>query len=252
MFPRSPLLDVPQVSDAPANSQACVDIWWWPYDADVDWHRICDGLTLEEKSRAATFHYEKDAISFIAGRHLQRAIVSKYTSIPVQDLHIAAGPHGKPCLTNSVIAFNLTNAEGLAALAISRDCSAVGIDAEPMARVIETEASSLFCSSAELDILSTLPPGEARSLRLSYWVLKESLVKATGTGFVTAPNQLTIRLDRPTNAIRFDNPIANGNTSWHHHLLQGPGHLIAISAQTDRAQLILRQREFSSLPGDYQ
>jgi 4'-phosphopantetheinyl transferase len=240
-----PLTDLPDVSASESNkTRPYVDIWWWPYNASVDWNRIRSALTLDEQTRAAAFHFEKDALAFMAGRYLQRLILSKYTSIPAKDLDIAGGPHGKPYLANAGIAFNLTSAEGLAAFAISRDCTLLGIDAEPVGAAIEPETLSLFGSPAELEIVSTLQGREQQSLLLSYWTLKESFLKAVGTGLMAAPDQLNVRLDRTTDAILIDNLLTADGTHWHHCLLLAPSeHLIAISVQSDQAELSWRQRK---------
>lgn len=250
MLPCSSLLNLPDVSagGTSVDSRQCVDIWWWSYQAEMDWNRICSELTSDERSRAATFQFEKDAISFIAGRTLQRSVLSQYTSIPAKDVEIALGPQGKPYIRDATVTFNLANTQGLVALAISRDCLVVGVDAELLTARIESETSSIFCSSAELATLSALRAGERRPLLLSYWTLKESLLKATGTGLAMAPDQLDIWLDRKTNAIRISNAINGGETCWHHRLLRAPSnHLIAISVQSNHAGLTLRQREFSEV-----
>lgn len=248
MLPRYALDQLPEAL-ADLGSEANVDVWWWPYDSLCDWNNIRLKLTPEEQSQATSFHFGKDAISFIAGRLLRRMVVSAYTTIPARDLNFAVGPNGKPYLASSGIVFNLANTDDLVVLAISRGCSSVGIDAEPVTSLIEPEAAALFCSLAERDILSGLPASEMQSLLLSYWVLKESFLKATGTGLAAAPDELNVRLERSTNAIHFDDQATGGEANWHHHLLQGPdGHLIAISAQSDRARLVLRQRKFALLP----
>ena len=143
----------------------------------------------------------------MAGRYLQRSVLSLYTAVPIADLDIVAGLHGKPALAGQSdgIAFNLSNTEGFAAFAISRDAKALGIDVEALTTAIEPETSSLFCSAAESEMLSVLRGPARQSRLLSYWTLKESYLKAMGTGLIAAPEQLNVRLDRETNAIRMDN-----------------------------------------------
>jgi 4'-phosphopantetheinyl transferase len=245
MLPWDPLTGLPDASvSTTSHDDAYVDIWWWPHRRGMDWSKISSVLSPDEQTRAATFALEKDAFAFMAGRYLQRSVLSAYTDIPAADLDIAAGPYGKPYLANAGITFNLSNTEGLAVFAISRHCMMLGIDAEPMATAIEPETSSLFCSSAEVELLSTLHGNERRALLLNYWTLKESLLKAVGTGLITAPDQLNIRLDRSTDTVLIDDVLTDDDTCWHHRLLHAPSsHLIAVSAQTDQADLTLRQRE---------
>lgn len=223
-----------------------VDIWWWACGPDTDWNRISVALVPDERARAANFHFEKDAQAFMAGRYLQRSVLSLYSAVPMAYLDIVAGLHGKPALAGQShgIAFNLSNTEGFAAFAISRDTAALGIDVEALTTVIELETAALFCSAAESEMLSVLRGPARQSRLLSYWTLKESYLKATGTGLTAAPEQLNIRLDRRTNAIRMDKVPSGDDTLWHHRLFLAPsGHLIAVSAQSEGETLLFHQRE---------
>ncbi|MGH7005689.1 MAG: 4'-phosphopantetheinyl transferase family protein, partial [Alphaproteobacteria bacterium] len=213
--------------------------------AGTDWNGIAMALTQDEQDRAAAMRFEKDRAAFMAGRYLQRSVLSLYTGLPARAIAIAIGPSGKPFLGSARgradIVFNLTNAQGLAAFAISRHCTALGVDAEPVATRLAPAALSLFCSAAERDILSSLQGEERQSLLLGYWTLKESLLKAVGTGLNRSPKQVEIRFDRAAHAIRIDK--APGGDEWHHRLFAAAsGHLVAISASTKRAALIMRQR----------
>lgn len=240
-----PITRLPDISAfVPEKAGACVDIWWWPYENEVNWNSIRSELTTSEQERASAFHFKKDAIAFMAGRYLQRSILSQYTSVPAKDLTIAIGPQGKPYIANTRIAFNLTRTEGLVVFAISRDCMTLGIDAESIETAIEPDTSLLFCSTAESEILEALQGKERQLLLISYWTLKESLLKAVGSGLMAAPNELNIWLDRTANAIRIDQRSARDSAFWHHCLLQAPsGHSIAISIQSDQAKLTLRQQK---------
>ena len=255
MLPCDSLSELPGVPISGIDQEgSCVDIWWWAYAPDTDWNEIGVALGPDERTRATTYHFERDAQAFMAGRYLQRSVLSLYTAVPIADLNIVAGLHGKPALAgkHDKIAFNLSNTEGFAALAISRESAALGIDVEALATVIEPETSSLFCSAAESGMLSVLQGGARRSQLLSYWTLKESYLKATGTGLTAAPEQLNIRLDRGTNAIRMDKMPNGDGTLWHHRLFLAPsGHLIAVSAQSEAEKLHFRQREFA-VPVDSQ
>jgi 4'-phosphopantetheinyl transferase len=245
MLPCEPLTSLPNIPAVVFDPQVSyVDIWWWPYNAKLDWEKLRSKLTLNEQTRATAFHFNKDAIAFAAGRYLQRFVLSKYMSLPPMDLDIIIGLHGKPHLANAGIAFNLTNAEGMAAIAVSRTANVLGIDAEPVGTAIEAQAASLFCSPAESEIILALQGSERQSLLLSYWTLKESYLKAVGTGLIAAPGQLNFQLDRTTNSIRIENALPSDDTHWHHRLLHAPcGHLIALSVQSDQAELVLRQQK---------
>ncbi|RCW82698.1 4'-phosphopantetheinyl transferase family protein [Phyllobacterium bourgognense] len=246
-LPCDPLSDLPGVPIPHVDQVGPdVDIWWWAYSPDTDWSRVSVALVPDDRARAANFHFEKDARAFMAGRYLQRSVLSLYTAVPMADLNIVSGLHGKPALAgqSDAIAFNLSNAEGFAAFAISRDAVALGIDVEALTTVIEPETSSLFCSAAESEMLSVLRGPARQSRLLSYWTLKESYLKARGTGLTVAPEQLNIRLDRGTNAIRMDKVPSGDDALWHHRLFLAPSsRLIAVSAQSQKEELLFHQRE---------
>ena len=248
-LPCDPLSDLPGVPIPQVDQGGSgVDIWWWSYGPGTDWNTISLALVTDERARAANFHFEKDARAFMAGRYLQRSVLSFYTAVPIADLDIVAGLHGKPALAGQSdgIAFNLSNTEGFAAFAISRDAKVLGIDVEALTTMIEPETSSLFCSAAESEMLSVLRGSARQSRLLSYWTLKESYLKATGTGLTATPVQLNIRLDRRMNAIRMDKVPSGDDVLWHHRLFLAPsGHLIAVSAQSGGEELLFRQREFA-------
>ncbi len=248
MLPYDLLLDMPEASATPTREHhPAIDIWWWPHTTgQTDWVKIKSRLTREEQDRAAAFRFEKDSIGFMAGRYLQRSILSSYTGIAAEDLHIAVGEHGKPYLADkTALTFNLSNTEGLSILAISRDCTVVGIDAEIHSTLLEEETAQLICSASELATLSALQGAERQSLLLTYWTLKESFLKATGEGLIVDPNRLNVWLEHGTKTIHIEQNLSSDDTGWHHRLFRSPvGHLIAVSAQSERAALAFRQHRF--------
>jgi 4'-phosphopantetheinyl transferase len=242
-----PFLSIGELPEAsPAGGDApCVDIWWWAFDPCGDWRSLAVFLSAEERRRAAGFRFDKDAMAFVAGRYLQRRSLSAHLGLPVEDLHIVAGQHGKPFLAGheNGISFNLTNTPGLVALAFSRSATLLGIDAEPLATPIEAEASLMFCSAAERQVVAASRETERSSLLVAYWTVKESFLKATGTGLLAAPAELTVQFE--DGSIRIDRALSK-DEAWHHRLLVTPsGHSIAVSARSPARKVLFRQLEFS-------
>lgn len=90
---------------------------------------------------------------------------------------LAAGPHGKPYLPGGEARFNLTHCRGLAACAVGQiEC---GVDAEPLGRE-PGAALRRVCAPAERLFVESAPDPGFAFFRL--WTLKESFVKAIGTG----------------------------------------------------------------------
>lgn len=245
ILPCEPLTGLPSASPSQAD-EASIDIWWWPHGGNVDWREGRFALSEDERKRAEAFRFDRDAAAFAAGRHLQRCALSTYMRTPPVDLMFTTGKRGKPALVvpygQQQIAFNLSNTQELAVVAVSRDCETVGIDAEPTTARIEPQAASFFCSTDEKATLSRLEGDEHQQLLLSYWVLKESFLKANGTGLVEELHQINVRVDPQRPVIRVGNGLDDA-ASWHHRLLTAPGHLVAVSAKSNRANLRFLQFE---------
>jgi len=244
ILPCDPLTSLPRSSLAEAG-EGSVDIWWWAHGGRVDWLNGSLMLSEEEQKRTEAFRFARDAASFVAGRHLQRCALSAYTGVAPVALMFTAGRWGKPDLVvpagNQPLAFNLSNTQGLAVVAVSRDCHCVGIDAEPLSATIESQATTLICSTAEVATLSALHGDERRQQLLAYWVMKESFLKARGTGLAAELNQISVTTDART--IRVEAGL-DDQTSWQHRLVATQcGHLIAVSAKSERAALVFRQQQ---------
>lgn len=245
MLPYDLLPELPAASPVQRAGHApSVDIWSWVYRPEqIDWDKIKSGLTHEEQDRAANFHFKKDSIAFMAGRYLQRSVLASYLGIAGEYVKIAAGEHGKPYLADKpMLTFNLSNTDGLAVLVVSRDCLAVGVDAEDASTVLEAETAPIFCSANERATLSALQGTEQQSLLLAYWTLKESFLKATGHGLNIDPHLLDVQVDATTRKIRIEHPLPVGGANWHRRLFRSAGgYLIAVSAQSDRTELQFHQ-----------
>lgn len=249
MLPYDLLADLPEASPTRIGGQPpIIDIWWWAYtESQTDWRRVGSTLTPPEQERAATFRFRRDAVGFMAGRHLQRSVLSLYTGEAAENLNILAGEHGKPHLAGETApAFNLSNSNGLAVLAVSRDCSAVGVDAEMHSVTLEAGTAETICSAAESATLSMLPGAERQALLLAFWTLKESFLKATGHGLNIEPHRLNVRVDPASREIHVEHDLPGDGARWHHRLFRSPsGHMIAVCAQSDQAGPVFRQQ---SLP----
>ncbi|MEK1889881.1 MAG: 4'-phosphopantetheinyl transferase superfamily protein [Phyllobacterium sp.] len=252
MLPCEPLEGLPRA--IPINTDAAsIDIWWWAYDSHMNWRKALSCLAQDERNRAEAFRFERDAVSFVAGRCLQRSVLSAYTGTPADELVFTTGVNGKPTLVGgqeSVI-FNLSNAQGLVVLAIGSKCQTVGIDAESLSATIQATAASMICSSAELSYLSRLRGEAHQSALLAFWVLKESYLKAKGIGLGQALDQITVRLDPETQEIRVDDDVIHATPCQHRLFLAPRGHLVAVSVATDQAKLLFRQHVMPD-PDDFQ
>jgi 4'-phosphopantetheinyl transferase len=143
-------------------------------------------LTTDELDRAERFHFDKDRRYFIAGRGLLRTILSRYLSVPPENLRFCYNSYGKPSLAPEFdhhrLNFNLSHSDGLALYAITRNRE-IGIDLERIRTNIEyEELAKRFFSPREVAVFRTIPAEMKARTFFSCWTRKEAYIKAQGQG----------------------------------------------------------------------
>jgi 4'-phosphopantetheinyl transferase len=173
-------------------------------------------VSPEELQRADRLLEPRKRDRFLACRGLLREILGGYVRIKPDELHIAAGAHGKPYLAtdsaaNARLHFNLSHSGGLFLLAIAADRE-VGIDVEQLRDDTSyPEMARLAFSLREQNELFGLPEQQQRSAFYRVWTRKEAYLKACGLGFSLPSNSFDITLQphTPTALI-----IQNEPTGW--------------------------------------
>lgn len=237
----------------------CIDLYLLPTDglAPGDMARLAALLDGTETDRAARLRDTDARAGFVAAHGLLRLALSRHRpSVAPVAWRFEAGPFGKPGIvadappdhpappldttsshapvstaaTAAVVAedrpcFSLTHTAGLVAVAIAtgRD---VGVDAETVVADAATAAvAATFCTPAELRAFDALDEGDRLARFFALWTLKECILKAAGTGFLTPPQDVEIGFSPP--AARW-NGGATPCQAWHGAF--GTGHHIAVCA----------------------
>lgn len=168
--------------------------------ASLDQPRPCieaflASLSDDERKRAERFRLCVDRDRFVAGRGIQREILSRYLGIPARALTFRAATNGKPMLdlhTGPDVRFNVSNSGDLAlyAVAVGRE---LGVDLElvhPIPEVVEIAAQ--FFSRPENAKLLALPESERDIAFFRCWTRKEAYVKALGEGLSLPLDQFDV------------------------------------------------------------
>lgn len=164
-------------------------------------------LSADELARARRFRRPEDRLLFTQAHVAVRQTLARYASIPPQEWSFEAGEHGRPEIINldapNGLRFNLSHTPGMVAIVVNRSFDA-GVDVEGIGRVADlTAMSRTSFSDAERAALLALPSAE-RPLRFTQtWALKESFVKAMGTGLTAPLRSFSFDLSAPT-SIGFD------------------------------------------------
>lgn len=138
-------------------------------------------IDQQEKIRATSFRFARDAAHFIARRARLREILSAYVADAPEHLSFASGPYGKPVLADGGLHFSLSHSHGLIMLAIGP--VEIGCDIERIDPDLEWPplAERLF-SRLERRQLLALAEAPARRAFFDCWTRKEAYVKALGLG----------------------------------------------------------------------
>ncbi|MCH4547644.1 MULTISPECIES: 4'-phosphopantetheinyl transferase superfamily protein [Rhizobium] len=214
----------------PEDQAAGIEIALWPYsENEGDWSRWMQSLSPDERERAATYRFDQDRASFIAGRYLLRRLLSEHIGTPPNKVPLSPDNRGKLRLEGRERPqFSLANAGGLVAVAVASGCDHVGIDCERVDTEIEAAAVDSYCSADERRWLAELPAPERARAAVALWTLKESHLKALGVGLREDPRNVAFSW-KDGIPVMVDG--GDRDRRWHHRLVEsGSQHVVALAA----------------------
>ena len=196
-------------------------------------------LSDDELGRLQTFRFEKSRREYLTTRALARTALANCSEISAREWRFRPTKFGKPepdQLTS--LEMNLTNCPGLVACAISEH-AAVGIDAEPVHRApqILEIAESVFTplERQELKILDT--PGRRFERALFLWTLKESYLKARGTGMSVPPQKISFVFGKSEcPKLQLDPCLGDKAERWQFCSLNYAEHCITLTTERSRSR----------------
>ena len=176
-------------------------------------------LDLDERERAARFHFEKHRRRFILGRGFLRLLLGRYLKIAPEEVRFAYGPYGKPSLADeheaSGLRFNASNSHELAVYAFVQERE-IGVDVEYIKDDFQSEEiAGHFFSAREVQTLLALPKDERTAAFFRCWTRKEAYIKAIGSGLSHPLDQfdVTLTAHEPAALLR-DAQDADVATRW--------------------------------------
>ena len=154
-----------------------------PADLFVRLHGV---LSAEEVARADRFHFAHHRRRFVVARGALRFLLSPHLGIEPAAIGFAYGPAGKPSVkpthSGRALFFNVTHAENLAVVGITR-AGEMGVDLERV-RVLpdwEHVARATF-TAEEVEALRASSEACRPELFFRMWTREEARVKALGVG----------------------------------------------------------------------
>ena len=164
----------------------CVHIWYMEFNNTglLEETELIKFLNEEEKNKANSFLKIKDRKNYICSHGYLRILLTKYyPEIKPHEWEFSINKYGKPSLSEEYkfnLFFNMSHTDSFVAFIfdISHAC---GIDIEEdKGMVINNEMIDLVLSRGEKNLYNKCIDKKSFFYRL--WVLKESYVKALGTG----------------------------------------------------------------------
>ena len=176
-----------------AVSAAAVKIWHASASTDQPGalESCCESwLDSDEIERANRFRRSTSRNQHVIGRGMAKRLLSETCQVQTT-IRFAQHVHGKPYVAEPKTAakqpFNIAHTEGLVLCGVgSTDHELLGVDIENIDRRTDPAIADRYFSEPEVEYLHTKQDAEERlNCFLRIWTLKESFIKAIGTGLQT-------------------------------------------------------------------
>jgi 4'-phosphopantetheinyl transferase len=127
----------------------------------------------------------------LLGELLTRYCIVRYALIPYEQIDFSYGEKGKPLLPQFPnVFFNMSHSAQMVACAMAE--TEIGIDVEHF-RNVNFRVAERFFSAAEIADLLALHETERNNYFFTLWTIKESFLKAIGSGLTKSLNSFTVR-----------------------------------------------------------
>lgn len=196
-------------------------------------------LTEREWEKAMRFRFPADQIRSAVTRGVLRTLLAEYLATPVREIDFTYSEFDKPALLKGGVEFNVSHSGHLALLAFSKK-AAVGVDVEQIKgeRVVRDLARRVLTAN-EYDRFMAVPEPDRERTFFQIWALKESVMKALGTGMSLAPE--CIELSFPPETPRV---LTNGEVAIQNLDVGKPGYAAAVAIVGKELPLVeIRQFE---------
>ncbi|HEX9708573.1 MAG TPA: 4'-phosphopantetheinyl transferase superfamily protein [Candidatus Thermoplasmatota archaeon] len=142
------------------------------------------------KWKSGAFSLRAGGEASLVSRLLLLSVVARVAGVPASKVRLARGPFGKPVIEGAEdLHFSLAHGGEWAVLAI--DVRPVGVDIERLRPVPHVGLSAAF-SPSEIEDIERRDGLERSARLLELWTLKESYLKALGTGVAVPPDELSV------------------------------------------------------------
>ncbi|QDS93457.1 4'-phosphopantetheinyl transferase sfp [Roseimaritima multifibrata] len=216
-----------------------VQVWYAEASAESPGPLEADcrkALCAEETERATLFRKPTSANQFVVGRGMARRLLGAKLNCAPESIPFRFSPHGKPLLDSpQQLGFNVAHTTGMVLCAIG-EYQQVGVDVESTGRKVDIRLAERYFAKSEVEWVFARPPAEQTSAFLKIWTLKESFIKAIGTGLTMPLDEFAFHdLESSQPTVRIDSDQHGKDTDWHAFVFQPvPGYVAALSVHDPR------------------
>ena len=204
------------------------------------WPEYQAQLSHSELERLHRFRFQWLKHQHLLTRALARTTLATVLDCAPTELDFEAGDHDKPIISSPErgrgLQFNLTHTRGLVACIVGGH-RRVGIDVERVDRKTNfLQISKRNFSAEEQAGLVSLPAPDRADRFYAIWTLKESYLKAIGTGISVPLGAISFEPHHPVSC-RFDDRLPDDPDRWAFRLVSPePGYLLAWAVEIDRPE----------------
>lgn len=184
-------------------------------------------LSVEERERAARFHFPEHARRFEVAHGRLRQLLGEVLQVAPGSLRFTVAEHGKPQIAGDArdhdLRFNLSHSGGwgLVGWARGRD---IGVDVECW-RAMQDESALVhrFFSQAEIADYLSLPLPARSAGFFNCWTRKEAYIKAVGRGLGLPLDSFDVTINSGAAArLQRTNPQFDAGRCWSLAAPEGP------------------------------
>ncbi|ROS20174.1 4'-phosphopantetheinyl transferase [Chryseobacterium nakagawai] len=160
---------------------------------EAEFNELIQYVSPDKKAKIQRFRKPIDAVRSLLGDLIIRTILCRHYGLTNDEIHYEYQEFGKPYLPHHpLLHFNISHSGDWVVGVVSTNI--IGIDIEKITEVKENFVSLALCAEEDRQ-LQSLHETDRHSFFFKLWTLKESYVKAIGTGLSEGLNTLEITMD---------------------------------------------------------
>lgn len=169
----------------------------------AQWNTLMSALPVDKQQRIHRFIHKKDALRTLIADILSRWMICCELNIKNREIQFTTNEYGKPLLQHyDKLHYNQSHSGNWVVSAL--DYAPIGIDVEEIGQEADLDIAEHFFSEQECRDLFALKASEQRDYFFDLWTLKESYIKAVGSGLSLPLDSFTIRRDHRTRSFALD------------------------------------------------